>query len=159
MRFRRQLLQLQMVFSDRMVLKALRSFEGVISKLLSIAMVFVILIAVYDLADYLVTDVFSEPQERFSTTLFTIFGLFLNILIALEILENITAYLKNHVIQVELVIVTSLVAVSRKIIILDLQKTAGLDLIALAAAVLSLSISYWLVRGTNRRSKPHDDET
>jgi Phosphate-starvation-inducible E. len=60
-------------------------------------------------------------------TLFVIFGLFLNVLIALEILENITAYLKKHVIQVELVIVTSLIAVSRKIIILDLEKKTAAD--------------------------------
>ncbi|PSB27007.1 phosphate-starvation-inducible PsiE family protein [Stenomitos frigidus] len=159
MRFQRQLLlSLKKVFGDRAFLKTLRGFEGLISKLLSIAMVFVILIAVYDLADYLITDVIREPHGRFNTTLFTVFGLFLNVLIALEILENITAYLKKHVIQVELVIVTSLVAVSRKIIILDLEKTTGLDLIALAAATLSLSISYWLVREMNRRVKPHDSD-
>ena len=159
MRFWRQLLlQLRRLFSDRAFLKALGSFEGFVSKVLSIAMVFVILIAIYDLVDYLITDVFREHEGRFSTTLFTIFGLFLNVLIALEILENITAYLKKHVIQVELVIVTSLVAVSRKIIILDLQKTGGLDLIALALAILSLSISYWLVREMNRRAGPHDSD-
>jgi len=47
---------------------------------------------------------------------------FLNVLIALEILENITAYLRKHVVQVELVIVTSIIAVARKIIILDFEK-------------------------------------
>ena len=155
MRFWRQL---QRVFSDRSFLNVLQSFEGLISKLLSIAMVFVILMAVYDLATYLFIDIFRETSVHFSTTLFTIFGLFLNVLIALEILENITAYLKSHIIQVELVIVTSLVAVSRKIIILDLQKTTGLELIALAAAILSLSLSYWLVREVNRRDKPHDSD-
>ncbi len=136
----------------------LRGFEGLISKVLSIAMIFVILLAVYDLLLFLVTDVFTtEPYGRLSTALFTIFGLFLNVLIALEILENITAYLKHHAIQVELVIATSLVAVSRKIIILDLQKIAGLDLIALAVTVLSLAISYWLVRGVSRRSRQDSD--
>lgn len=145
--------------SDESFSKTLRSFEGLISKLLSIAMIFVILLAVYDLLLYLVTDVFTtEPYGRFGTALFTIFGLFLNVLIALEILENITAYLKHHAIQVELVIATSLVAVSRKIIILDLQKTAGLDLIALAVTVLSLAISYWLVRGVHRRSRHQDSD-
>jgi len=60
--------------------------------------------------------------------------LFLNVLIALEILENITAYLRKHIIQVELVIVTSIIAVARKIIILDFEKTPGTDLIGLALA-------------------------
>jgi uncharacterized membrane protein (DUF373 family) len=70
--------------------------------------------------------------------------------IILEILENITAYLKKHVIQVELVIVTSLIAVSRKIIILDLEKKTAADLIGLSTAILALSISYLIVRYTNR---------
>jgi uncharacterized membrane protein (DUF373 family) len=83
--------------------------------------------------------------------LFTIFGLFLNVLIALEILENITAYLRKHVVQVELVIVTSLIAVARKIIILDLEKVTGLTIIGLAIAVLSLAISYWIIRSSNIR--------
>jgi uncharacterized membrane protein (DUF373 family) len=83
--------------------------------------------------------------------LFTIFGLFLNVLIALEILENITAYLRKHVVQVELVIVTSLIAVARKIIILDLEKVTGLTIIGLAVAVLSLAISYWIIRSSNIR--------
>jgi uncharacterized membrane protein (DUF373 family) len=93
------------------------------------------------------TDDFSS----FKTKLFEIFGLFLNVLIALEILENITAYLRKHVFQVELVIATSLIAVARKIIILDLEKTTGLEIIGLATAVLSLSVSYGLIRGMSRR--------
>ena len=160
MRFWRRLIHLlQKSFSDESFSKMLQSFEGFISKVLSIAMVFVILLTVYDLLLFLVTDVFTtEPYGRFGTALFTIFGLFLNVLIALEILENITAYLKHHVIQVELVIATSLVAVSRKIIILDLEKLAGLEVIALAVTVLSLAISYWLVRGVHRRSRHHDPD-
>jgi uncharacterized membrane protein (DUF373 family) len=39
-----------------------------------------------------------------------------------------------------------LIAVARKIIIFDLQKYSGTDLIALALAILALSISYWLIR-------------
>jgi uncharacterized membrane protein (DUF373 family) len=160
MRFWRRLLySLRKASSDESFSKMLQSFEGFISKVLSIAMIFVILLTVYELLLFLITDVFvTEPYGRLGTALFTIFGLFLNVLIALEILENITAYLKHHAIQVELVIATSLVAVSRKIIILDLQKIAGLDLIALAVTVLSLAISYWLVRGVHRRSRQHDSD-
>jgi uncharacterized membrane protein (DUF373 family) len=44
------------------------------------------------------------------------------------------------------VIVTSLIAVGRKIIIFDLDKKGGQDLIGLAIAILALSISYLIVR-------------
>jgi len=126
------------------------SIEVAISKILSLAMIWVILVSVCDLLIFLGKTWLSDPEHLFKDSLFVIFGLFLNVLIALEILENITAYLKKHVIQVELVIVTSLIAVSRKIIILDLEKKTAADLIGLATAIFALSISYLIVRATNK---------
>jgi len=114
-------------------------------------MILVIIVSVCDLLIYLTKELLNDHENLLKDTLFVIFGLFLNVLIALEILENITAYLKKHVIQVELVIVTSLIAVSRKIIILDLEKKTAADLIGLSAAILALSISYLIVRYTNNR--------
>ncbi|MEN9228150.1 MAG: phosphate-starvation-inducible PsiE family protein [Gloeomargarita sp. HHBFW_bins_205] len=129
------------------------SVEGGVARLLSLAMVGVIVIALIDLLRLLVLELASEPKGFFGENLFTIFGAFLNVLIALEILENITAYLRRHAFQVELVIVTSLIAVARKIIILDLEKTTGLGLVGLAAAVLALSVSYWII---HRSQAPHE---
>ena len=136
--------------SDENFLHFTESVEVVISKILSLAMIWVILLSVCDLLIFLAKELANHSDNLLKDTLFVIFGLFLNVLIALEILENITAYLKKHVIQVELVIVTSLIAVSRKIIILDLEKKTAADLIGLATAIFALSISYLIVRLTNR---------
>ncbi len=140
---------------DEKFLETIESIEGIVSKILSIGMVFVTFIAIahlsYALVEKLLLTIERPSNDSFNTTLFELFGLFLNVLIALEILENITAYLRKHVIQVELVIVTSLIAVSRKIIILDLEKKSSSDLIALAVAVFSLSIGYAIVHQTNKR--------
>ncbi len=138
-------------------LRAITRLESLISKLLSILMIGLIAVAVVDLARFLVADLLQEPTGFFSTTLIEIFGLFLNILIALEILENITAYLQKQVVQVELVIVTSLIAVARKIIIFDFEKLGGVELIGLGVATLALSVSYWLVRRANPPSKSGGD--
>ncbi|MCT7971333.1 phosphate-starvation-inducible PsiE family protein [Laspinema olomoucense] len=121
----------------------------VIAKILSILMIIIILVALGDLMIYLVQILFTEPVGFLTNTLFKIFGLFLNILISMEILENITAYMKKHTVQVELVIVTSLVAVARKIIIFDLEKYSDFALLGLAVAIFALSISYWIVRTLN----------
>lgn len=132
---------------DEPFLQGLDRFESILSKVLSIAMVGVILVTVFDLFVFLARSLIATPDSFFlGETLTHIFGAFLSILIALEILENITAYLKKHVVQVELVIATSLTAVARKIIILDLSKITGVSLIGLAIAILALSISYWIVR-------------
>lgn len=135
---------------DDNFLHNLETIVVIVSKVLSLAMVLVILVSVYDLGIVLFQELFAPADGFFKDTLFKIFGLFLNVLIALEILENITAYLQKHVIQVELVIVTSLIAVARKIIILDLEKKTAMDLIGLAIAILSLSISYLVIRYMNR---------
>ncbi len=142
---------------DEKFIETIESIEGIVSKLLSIGMILVTFIAIfhlsYALIEKLLLTVERPSNDSFNTTLFELFGLFLNVLIALEILENITAYLRKHVIQVELVIVTSLIAVSRKIIILDLEKKSSSDLIALAVAVFSLSIGYAIVHQTNRTNR------
>lgn len=140
---------------DEKFLEIVEAIEGIVSKILSIGMIFVTIIAIshlsYALVEKLLLTIERPNNDSFNSTLFELFGLFLNVLIALEILENITAYLRKHVIQVELVIVTSLIAVARKIIILDLEKKSSSDLIALAVAVFSLSVGYAIVRYMNRK--------
>lgn len=136
---------------DHNFLKIVEVIEAIASKVLSIALLIVILVALVDLIVVLFQSLFASPIGLFNTTIIEVFGLFLNILIALELLENVTAYLRKHVFHVELVIATSLIAVARKIIIFDLNKYSSVDLIALAAAIFALAISYWLVRRLNPR--------
>lgn len=140
--------------SDELFLQMIKKVETVVSKLLSIVMIGVLLVSVLELCFYLVREImfnnrFVNPEQFFTVSLIQVFGLFLNILVALEILENITAYLRKHVVQVELVIVTSLTAVARKIIIFDFTKSTGLDLVGLGTAVVALAASYWIIRRSN----------
>ncbi|MGK7882814.1 MAG: phosphate-starvation-inducible PsiE family protein [Crocosphaera sp.] len=126
--------------------------ENSVSKILSVALVIVIGVSIFELTLILAKDLFTnEPVGFFNKTLIEIFGLFLNILIALELLENITAYLRKHIVQVELVVVTALIAVARKIIIFDPSKYAKNDLIALAFACFALAASYALIRFVNKK--------
>jgi uncharacterized membrane protein (DUF373 family) len=145
-----------LISDDEKFLHGLEIIEGWVSKLLSIGMILVTITAIfhlgYSLVETLISTFNRHNDDSFNAELFQLFGLFLNVLIALEILENITAYLKKHVVQVELVLVTSLIAVSRKIIILDLEKKDSNDLIALAVAVFSLSISYLIIRQANSKN-------
>ena len=142
---------------DGNFLKFLEKIEVFLAKFLSILMIAVIFFAVSDLCIFLVTILAPKVLTQHSVfskgTLFEAFGLFLNVLIALEILENITVYLKQQVVQYELVIVTSLIAVARKIIIFDLEKKQAIDLIALAIAVFTLSVSYLIVRVNNKNNE------
>jgi len=140
------------LWKDKGFLHTVEKVETILAKVLSLVMIVVIIVATLDLIRIIIIDLALEPRILFNRGLFEIFGMFLNVLIALEILENITAYLRKHVIQVELVIVTSLVAIARKIIILDLDKTTGISIIGLGVAIFALSISYLIIRISHQRN-------
>ncbi|NJM48642.1 MAG: phosphate-starvation-inducible PsiE family protein [Alkalinema sp. RU_4_3] len=136
--------------SDRAFLHYAEFFETLIAKILLVVIILITIYAVVDLAINLSQIVLTNQIGSLGKTLISIFGLFLNILIALELLENIAGYLRKHVFQVELVIVTAIIAVARKIVILDLEKTSGLDLIGLATAIIALTIGYYIIRISNQ---------
>jgi uncharacterized membrane protein (DUF373 family) len=148
---RRIIKSLRYTFRDENFTHLVENVEVVVAKILAVCMLFVIGVAIFDLINFIFKELFLSKYDGFYKTLFKIFGLFLNVLIALEILENITGYLKKHVLQVELVIVTSLIAVARKIIILDLDKVQGIDIIGLGIAILALSISYFIIHISNSK--------
>ena len=75
-----------------------------------------------------------------------VFGFFLMVLIGLELLSSIKLYLQEHVVHAELVVVVALIAVARKVIVLDYEKTEPLTVIAIAALALGLSIGYYLLK-------------
>ena len=82
--------------------------------------------------------------------LIKVLGDLLTVLIALEVLQNISSYLRRHVVQIELVLVTALTAVARKVIVLPTgAENKPQLLVGLGIAVVSLSAAYWLVKRAN----------
>lgn len=138
-------------FDDSVFIYSINKIQKFTAKVLSLVMIFVVIVSVWDLILVTLEEFMTEPVLVGHQTLFKLFGLFLDVLIALEILENITAYLQSNIIQMELVLVTSLIAMSRKIIIFDFNKAGGFELMGLATAILALSLSYLIIRHSNRR--------
>jgi uncharacterized membrane protein (DUF373 family) len=77
--------------------------------------------------------------------IFATFGAFLAVLIAIEIFVNITLYLRDDVIHVKMVIATALMAIARKVIVLDYATVDPAYVYATGVTVLALGITYWLV--------------
>jgi uncharacterized membrane protein (DUF373 family) len=75
-----------------------------------------------------------------------VLGLFLSVLIALELIETVEVYFRSHSIHVEIVVLVAIIALARKIIILDLTKYNALTLFALGFLILVLGITYYLVK-------------
>ena len=73
------------------------------------------------------------------------FGAFMAVLIAIEIFVNITSYLRDNTIQLNLVLATALMAISRKVIVLDYKEVTPEYIVATALIMAALSLVYWLV--------------
>lgn len=115
---------------------------------LAVLMVFVILMGVVDVGWTLYQKLTAPP--RFILTIndmLATFGAFMAVLIAIEIFINITVYLRNDIIHihVKIVMATALMAIARKVIILDLEETPAEYLWGIASVVLAISVGYWLV--------------
>ena len=115
-------------------------------RILAVIMVIVIFGGVVDVIFVLYQRLMTEP--RFFLTISDIlatFGAFLAVMIAIEIFENLTLYLRKDVIHVEIVMATALMAIARKVIVLDYEELSPDYVWATGAVVLAASVGYWLV--------------
>lgn len=131
----------------------IRSLHGVIRicvKFLAVLMVFVILLGVADVVYVLYSRLSAPPFLLLSVgDIFRIFGAFMVVLIAIEIFINIRLYLGSNTLPIKLVLATALMAIARKVIVLDLNNTQPMYVFAIATVVLALGITYWLVGKTS----------
>ena len=115
-------------------------------KVLAIFMVLVIFLGVADVIYVLYKHLMNPPFMLLSISdIFKTFAAFLAVLIAIEIYQNIVLYLRTDIVPIKLVIATALMAIARKVIIIDFNTVEPSYIFATAAVVLSLGITYYLV--------------
>jgi uncharacterized membrane protein (DUF373 family) len=126
-------------FSDRAELQLI--------KLLGLVLIVVMVVASLQLVTALLVGLLLPGPAWVGERLTGLLGDLLNLLIGLEVLQNITSYLRKRVVQIELVLVTAMTALARKVIVLPGGAESKPQLlIGLGVAVLCLALAYWLVR-------------
>lgn len=87
-----------------------------------------------------------------------VFGMIFTVIIALEFKKSllVVAERRETVVQIRSVIMIALLAICRKVIILDLSETDAFHTVAFAAVILALGMVYWLVRDSDRRPEGTD---
>jgi uncharacterized membrane protein (DUF373 family) len=132
-------------------------FEHLIILILTALIAVVIALATWNLALWVLFDMlFSSSLNPLSAETFqVVFGMVFTVIIALEFKRSllVVAERNDSVVQVRTVILIALLAIVRKLIILDLGKTDAQQLFALAAAILALGGVYWLVRYQDARQR------
>ena len=134
--------------TDLKLLGSLDGFKRILIIAITVMMGLVLLLATIDLGYTLYQDIVDKPPYFLLSVneILDLFGIFLLVLIGIELFETLEIYIKENVIHIEVVLTVALIALARKVIILDVKKLDSTTLLAIAALILALSIGYYLVR-------------
>jgi uncharacterized membrane protein (DUF373 family) len=139
------------------LLTAYEKFEHAVILILTGLIALIIALAVWNLAlKILVGIVASRDFDPTDNAVFqALFGMIFTVIIALEFKRSllVVAERRDSVVQVRTVVLIALLAIVRKLLILDMSVTDALHLFALAAAILALGSVYWLVRDQDSRER------
>ena len=129
------------------MLDVLKKFERVILIALVLMMGIVVFLSTVELGWILIQDIVTPPVALLDINeLLDVFGFFLLVLIGIELLETIKTYFVEHVIHAEVVIEVAMIAIARKVIILDVKELPSLTLLGIAAIIITLAVAYWVVK-------------
>jgi uncharacterized membrane protein (DUF373 family) len=135
-------------------MKYLERVERFVVSSLLVMMVVVVCLATLDLAWLLLKDIITPPRLLLEIDeLLDVFGLFLLVLIGIELLDSIRIYREQKSVHVEVVMTVAMIAIARKVIILDIKEISSLSLLGIAAIIAALSLGYFLIKRT--RPTPH----
>jgi len=139
------------------LLSLYQKFEHAVILVLTLLISIVVALAVWNLAlKILLSIVASRGFDPSDYAVFqALFGMIFTVIIALEFKRSllVVAERRQSIVQVRTVILLALLAIVRKLIILDLATTEAMQLFALAAAILALGVVYWLIRDQDRRER------
>ena len=142
------------------MLPYLERFERAITHTLLVLMAGVVLLATIELAWILVKDVLSPPFFLLEIhELLELFGLFLMVLIGIELLHSVKTYIVRREFHLETVLTVAMIAVARKIIVLEPKELPEGTLLGIAALVLALALGYYVMRRSRQEKRDSDLES
>jgi uncharacterized membrane protein (DUF373 family) len=137
------------------LLSLYQRFEHVVIMFLTALIAVIVIAAVWNLSlKILFGLVLSGSFDPSDYTVFqAVFGMIFTVIIALEFKKSllVIAERRESVVQIRSVVMIALLAICRKVIILDLRETDAPQLFALAAAILALGVVYWLICDSGQR--------
>ena len=114
---------------------------------LSGMLIIVVMLSTVHLGSLIAEEVWKPPRFLIPVQgLLEIFGYFLLVLIGVELLETLKAYVKKDVIHIRVVLEVALIAMARKVIIEEPNVVPSLTLFGIAALILALGIAYFFER-------------
>lgn len=124
-----------------------RAIERAVVLCLLAMMLLTLIISTVELGIIIYEQIVAPPFLLLNIdNLLEIFGFFLMVVIGLELFETIKIYLEENTVHVEVVMLVAVVAVSRKIIIIDYKETEPMMNFSIAALVITLCTGYFMLK-------------
>ena len=137
------------------MLKFLKKFERIIAFILIGMMSVIIILSVLELGWTIAKDIIDNFKGPLNfmvlDNLLAIFGLFLLILIGVELLETMKIYLRDDTVHIEVIILVAIIAIARKAVVLDLEKVDALTIISLGVLVIALATGYFIIKKVQKK--------
>jgi len=125
----------------------LKKYEKLMIQVLMVLMAIVLGFATLDLGWLIIKDIIQAPILLSVEQLLEIFGLFMLVVIGIELLETIMkTYITQGQPHYEVVLSVAIIAIARKVIILDLKEVDSLSLIGIASIIVALTTGYFLMK-------------
>jgi uncharacterized membrane protein (DUF373 family) len=145
------------------MIEIVNKFEKWIYASLMIMLMLLLIAAVVDLARFLfITVILDTPWVLESREVIELLGAFLLVLIGVELLDTIKAYFKENAIHVEIVVLLAIIAVARKVILLDPTGVNGIEygfeLMGIGVIVVGLAAGYYLIKKAGFTTGPGGNE-
>ncbi|MGA9541926.1 MAG: phosphate-starvation-inducible PsiE family protein [Candidatus Sulfotelmatobacter sp.] len=129
----------------------LTRIQKLIAVALAVLLVIVVTLSTVHLGFLIAEEIWTPPRFLIPVQgLLEIFSFFLLILIGVELLETLKAYLRRDVIHVRLVLEVALIAMARKVIILEPNTIPAATLFGVAALILALAVAFYFERQAHR---------
>jgi uncharacterized membrane protein (DUF373 family) len=123
---------------------------------LIVMLVVVVVLSTLHLGVLIAEEIWAPPRFLIRVQgLLEIFGYFLLVLIGVELIETLKAYLKKDVIHIRVVLEVALIAMARKVIVEEPNAVPSMTLFGIAALILALGIAFHVERQA-RREPAHD---
>jgi uncharacterized membrane protein (DUF373 family) len=134
------------------MLELVNKFERFVYAVLMLLLMIVLGFSIIELCWLLVLSLTNPPPLLLENhELTNLLGVFLLILIGVEFLDTIKAYFKENVIHFEIVILLAIIAIARKVILLDPASAPspeyiGIELMGIGIVVVGLAGAYYLIK-------------
>ncbi len=139
--------------------KLARKVEKIIIYSLIVMMAGILLLATVELGYYLIRSIIGSDYLLLDLDdLMDLFGVFMLVLIGIELLDTIKVYLRSNIVHVEVVVLVAIIALARKVIALKTENMDGEKIIGIGVLIVALGVTYYLIKKAGLLACKMDDD-